>query len=85
VVYDGALEIVADEPIALAGFRLEGDGWQPQAVVAPASVDLAKSARLEVRFSALPDDADKPLVVVFERADGRCAMRSTSPSDTTRG
>lgn len=81
VVYEGALEIVADEPVALAGFRLEGDGWQPRAIAAPAAVDLAKGARFELRFSALPDDAGKPLVVAFE-AGGRAVRHALDLSET---
>jgi len=65
-VYDGALEIVADEPVALSGFRVEGDGWQVTTLEAPPSGELAKGARVEVRFGAVPRDAVLPLVVAFE-------------------
>lgn len=68
--YEGALAIRADVPITLSGFRLEGDGWQQMALDAPASADMGKSGQLLVRFTALPRDPDRPLVVAFD-VDGR--------------
>ncbi len=78
--YTGAVEIVADAAIRVSGFRLEGDGWQPLAVEAPASSQLAKSSRLEVRFSALPRDPSRPLVLAFELG-GRTIRQSFDLSE----
>jgi hypothetical protein len=67
--YKGTLEIIADEPIHVEGFRLEGAGWKTMSLDAPADSDVAKSSRLAVRFSAVPVNTDEPLVVAFELGD----------------
>ncbi len=64
--FRGELEIVVDVTAELAGFRLEGAGWTPVFVEAPASVQLEKSGRLVVPFAAVPADPEQFLEFVFE-------------------
>ena len=70
-VFTGEIEITAGEFGYLSGFQMEGEGWRVMDLDAPPAVQLAKSDRMVVRFSAVPTDPDMKIALVFEWEDVR--------------
>jgi hypothetical protein len=66
--YTGRLMITTHAPVTMDNFRIEGRSWKQGKVQQLDIQNAEKSAAHEITFSAVPDDPDRPLIILFDVA-----------------